>query len=235
MLTIETRPLDAAGRPRSPATMPGYHAGRAPRNKGIRYPADPPRVEEIVAVMREAGIGIHGARVRGLIVVLWRAGLRISEALSLAERDLDPGRGALLIREGKGGKRREVGMDDWGWEQLRPWLVARAAMPIGALFCVVNGPTCGRPWSGPAARSQLRRLALEAGVRRRFAPHQLRHAHAVEMAREGVPLNVIQRQLGHADLGVTSVYLQGIDSTEVISTVRSRFAPTMPASAGLMM
>ena len=61
-------------------------------------------------------------------------------------------------------------MDDWGWEQLRPWLVARAAMPIGALFCVINGPTCGRPWSGPAARSQLRRLALEAGVRRRFAP-----------------------------------------------------------------
>jgi site-specific recombinase XerD len=41
------------------------------------------------------------------------------------------------------------------------------------------------------------------------------------MAREGVPLNVIQRQLGHADLGVTSVYLQGIDNTEVISIVRS--------------
>jgi hypothetical protein len=51
------------------------------------------------------------------------------------------------------------------------------------------------------------------------------------MAREGVSLNVIQRQLGHVDLGVTSVYLQGIDNTEVISTVRSRLAPTMPASA----
>jgi site-specific recombinase XerD len=59
--------------------------------------------------------------------------------------------------------------------------------------------------------------------------------HAVEMAREGVPLNVIQRQLGHADLGVTSVYLQGIDNTEVISAVRSRRAPVMPASAGLLM
>jgi len=44
-----------------------------------------------------------------------------------------------------------------------------------------------------AARSELRRVAREAGVRRRFAPHQLRHAHAVEMAREGVPLIVIQR------------------------------------------
>jgi Phage integrase family len=64
--------------------------------------------------------------------------------------------------------------------------------------------------------------------------HQLRHAHAVEMAREGMPLNVIQRQLGHADLGVTSVYLQGIDNAEVISAVRSRRAPTMPASAGLL-
>jgi site-specific recombinase XerD len=61
------------------------------------------------------------------------------------------------------------------------------------------------------------------------------HAHAVEMAREGVPLNVIQRQLGHADLGVTSIYLQGIDNTEVISTIHARRAPTMPASAGLLM
>jgi site-specific recombinase XerD len=229
------RMLDAAGRPRSPATMPGYLAGRPPRNKGLRYPADPPRVEEIVAVMRAAGDGIHGARIRGLIVVLWRAGLRISEALSLAERDLDPARGAILVRAGKGGKRREVGMDDWGWEQLRPWLERRTEMSIGALFCVVNGPTSGRPWSAPAVRSQLRQLALRAGVRRRFAPHQLRHAHAVEMAREGMPLNVIQRQLGHADLGVTSIYLQGIDNTEVISAVHSRRAPTMPASAGLLL
>ena len=43
--------LDAAGRRRSPATLPGYHAGRPPRNKGMRYPADPPTVDEIVAVM----------------------------------------------------------------------------------------------------------------------------------------------------------------------------------------
>jgi site-specific recombinase XerD len=233
MLITEQRPLDAAGRPRSPATMPGYDAGRPPRNKGIRYPADPPRVEEIVGVMRRAGSGLPGARIRGLIVVLWRAGLRISEALDLAERDLDAARGALVVRRGKGDQRREVGMDEWGWEQLRPWLAYRSTMPIGALLCVINGPTRGRPWSGTAARAQLRRLALDAGVRRRFAPHQLRHAHAVEMAREGVPLNLIQRQLGHADLGVTSVYLQGIDNTEVISAVRLRQAPVMPASAGL--
>ena len=225
--------FDVAGRRRSPATTSEFHLGRAPGNKGMSYPADPPRVEEIVAVMRQAGSGPHGDRVRGLIVVLWRAGLRIGEALELREGDLEPGRGALLVREGKGSRRREVGMDDWGWGQLRPWLDRRVALPVGPLFCVIDGPTRGRPWAPPAVRLKLRRLAVEAGVRRRFAPHQLRHAHAVEMAREGMPLNVIQRQLGHANLRVTTVYLQGIDSTEIINAVHARRAPMMPASAAL--
>ena len=47
--------LDRAGRRRSPATMPGFHTGRPPRNKGFRYPADPPKVEEIISVMCTAG------------------------------------------------------------------------------------------------------------------------------------------------------------------------------------
>jgi integrase len=94
--------LDAVGRRRSPATTPGFHVGRPPRNKGVRYPADPPTVEEIVAVMRAARSGPHGFRLRGLIAVLWRAGLRIPEALALGEADLDRRRGALLVRRGKG-------------------------------------------------------------------------------------------------------------------------------------
>jgi site-specific recombinase XerD len=66
-----------------------------------------------------------------------------------------------------------------------------------------------------------------------MAPHQVRHAHAVEMARERVPLNVIQRQLGHANLGVTSIYLQGIDHVEIIDIVHACRAPMIPASAAL--
>jgi site-specific recombinase XerD len=159
--------LDAAGRRRSPATMPGFHTGRPPRNKGRRYPADPPKVEEIVAVMRQAGTTPHGLRMRGLIVVLWRAGLRIHEALALTEADLDARRGSVLVRRGKGGRRRAVGMDDWAW------------------------------------------------------------------AREGVPLIVIQRQLGHTNLGITSIYLQGIDSAEIIDTVHARRAPVVPVSSTL--
>jgi site-specific recombinase XerD len=222
--------LNAAGRRRAPVTLPGYLAGRPPRNKGLRYPPDPPTVEEIVAVMRQAGDGFRGARMRAFIVLLWRAGLRITEALTVTEHDLDQRLGAILVRHGKGGRRREVGMDPWGWDHLRPWLELRTAMPVGPLLCVIDGPTRGRRWASDADRAQLRRVASKAGVRRRFAPHQLRHAHAVELAHEGVPLNVIQRQLGHTNLGVTSIYLQGIDNAEIIATVHARTAPMIPAS-----
>src|SRR4051794_15957031 len=112
--------FDAAGRRRSPATMPGYHAGRAPRNKGQHYPADPPTVAEIIAVMRQTADDRHGARLRALIAVLWRGGLRIQEGLALGERDLDPRRGSLLVRRGKGGRRRAIGMDAWGGGRWRP-------------------------------------------------------------------------------------------------------------------
>ena len=123
--------------------------------------------------MRTAGDGRHGRRLRALTVILWRAGLRIHEALALSEADLHARRGSLLVRRGKGGRRREVGMDDWAWEQLQPWLEVRVALPVGPLLCVLSGPTCGRAWSASAARTQLRETAAAAGVRRRFAPHQL--------------------------------------------------------------
>jgi site-specific recombinase XerD len=230
---MTTSLLDAAGRRRSPATLPGHHRGRPPRNKGRRYPADPPNVEEIVAAMRRAGDSLYGTRSRALILLLWRAGLRISEALALSESDLDATRGSVLVRHGKGDRRREIGMDRWAWQHIEPWLHQRLEFPVGELIRIIDGPTAGRPWSAAAARTTLRELAADAGIRRRFAPHQLRHAHAVEMAREGVPLNVIQRQLGHANLGITSVYLQGIDNSEIIDTVHARPAPVLPASAGL--
>jgi len=85
--------------------------------------------------------------------------------------DLDHRRGALLVRRGKGGRRREVGMDEWAREHLQRWIDVRLVLPVGPLFYVINGPTRGRPWSPAAARAELCRTAATAGVRRRFAPH----------------------------------------------------------------
>ncbi len=230
---MESLLLDAAGHRRSPATIPGYHHGRAPRNKGLRYPADPPTIEEIVAVMRAAGDSADGARLRALIVIL-----------------------CVLAC---GSARRSISLrPTWTVRAVRSWFaVAREAAAARSAWtgghginsrrgyssdegsrsgrsCASSaGRPAGRHWEPSAARKQLRRTAALAGVRRQFAPHQLRHAHAVEMAHEGVPLVVIQRQLGHANLGITSVYLQGIDSAEIIDAVHSRPAPVISAAAGL--
>ena len=159
-------------------------------------------MEEIVAVLGTCGDGALGRRLRGLIVILWRAGLRIQEALNLAEGDLDHRRGALLVRRGR---RREVGMDAWAWEELHPWLELRVKLPVGPLFCVINGPTRGRHWSSAAARAELRRTAAD----RHPAP-----------ARPHQPC-------------ITSVYLQGIDNAEIIGTVHARRAPMVPVNASL--
>ena len=92
---------------------------------------------------------------------------------------------------------------------LLPWLEMRRALPVGPLLCVINGATRGRHWSPAAARAELRRTAVAAG------------------------LIVIQRQLGHSNLGITSVYLQGIDSGEIVETVHARRAPMIPVSASV--
>ena len=73
--------------------------------------------------MRAVGEHPDGIRLRRVIVMPWRAGLRISEALALAETDLDVDRGAVMVRAGKGGRRREVGMDRWAFEHYSDALV----------------------------------------------------------------------------------------------------------------
>jgi integrase/recombinase XerD len=181
---MESGLLDAAGRRRSPATLPGHHRGRPPRNKGEQYPADPPTIEEIVEVMRTIGERPDGLRLRALIVLLWRSTHGSRSAAAPDRRD--------AVRDPRTDRRPALGG-------------------------LSSTPSCRR----------------RGGHQSRFAPHQLRHAHAVEMAHEGIPLVVIQRQLGHANLGITSVYVQGIDSSEIISAVHGRPSPTISATAGL--
>jgi hypothetical protein len=153
--------------------------------------------------MRLAGDGVHGARMRALIVLLWRAGLRINEALTLTKHDLEPGTGSVLVRHGKGGRRREVGMDLWGWEHVRPWLELRIGMPVGPLLCAVEGRTRGRTWAADAARAQLRRVAAKGGVLRAApAPPRARdraRPRGRSAQRHPAPVRSYQSR-GHVDL-----------------------------------
>jgi site-specific recombinase XerD len=71
-------------------------------------------------------------------------------------------------------------------------------------------------------RGLLPRLAAKAGIEKRVHAHGLRHTHAAELMREGVALNVIQKQLGHASVAVTSAYLDHIAPREVVETMKKR-------------
>jgi hypothetical protein len=160
--------VDITGRLRSPAATPGHWAGCAPPNKGQRYPADPPTVEEIILVMRQAGPGPYADRTRGLIAILWRRAADQRSAHSYRDRfGLEDRVGAGSLRQGR--EAQVVGMDDWTWEHLARWTDHRIQLPVGPLFCILAGPTRGRGWSATAVRGEFRRLAAQAGARRRFA------------------------------------------------------------------
>lgn len=216
------------GRRRSPVTMPGYRRGESPPNKGKRFPATPPTEAEVLRMLECCGVGKFGERNRALIVLLWRTGLRISEALALKPYHVNLAELTVTVECGKGGKYRVVGLDPWGAGEIKRWLDYRQqiGVPEGApLFCTLTrGETGGRLGSAQA-RAMVRRVRLKAGIPHRVAPHQFRHALAVGLAREKVSMTLVQRQLGHSNLGTTATYLQAIAPFEVIEAMTARSAP----------
>lgn len=240
--TVPAEPVlyDRRGRVRTKATRPGHRAGMPPVTKGRTYPPDPYQVADIVALLsgcvptNPRHVEAQGAEMlRALIVLLWRTGLRISEALALEERDLDQSKRAIVVRRGKGGKRRVVVMDEFGWKSIDRWRTVRTELPdpYGPIFCVLMGPTAGRACSSSDIRRRLKRAAEKGGVRRRVNPHAFRHTMAVELWREDVKEYVIQIQLGHARLDVTALYLRGLGNDELMKPVADRRAPVMPLTA----
>jgi hypothetical protein len=191
------------------ASFAGDHA-RLPRRTSApqqgaavaRRPADRGRD---LAVLREASDDRHGYGLRVLIVVLSRGGLRVAEALALGERDFDPGRGSLPVRNGKGGRRREIGMDAWGSEQLSPWPVARIDLPVGPAVLRRRRP---HPRAALVERQRPRRPAARRPSGRAApiraapaAPRPCRQARPRERAAQRHPAPARPRQpRRHLDL-----------------------------------
>jgi len=162
-----------------------------------------------------------GVRNRALIAVLWRCGLRISEALALELRDVNLDAGTVRVRHGKGDRSRTVGLDEQTAALLARWLDRRKKIGAGArapIFCTLQG----RRLDSSYVRRLLPRLAHKAGIDRRVHAHGLRHTYASELAREGTAINVIRDALGHTSLAVTDRYLRDVAPTHVIDTMRAR-------------
>jgi site-specific recombinase XerD len=162
---------------------------------------------------------------------MWRAGLRISEALALVPADLDRKAGRIRVREGKGDKERVVAMGPMAWAELDRWLEVRRARGIGKtkpVFCTLSGGHMAQPY----VRALLIRKGRQAGIQGtgRVHPHAFRHAFAVELHRAGKPLDHIRRLLGHTNLAITTAYLERIDPADVLASAQEVDGPAEPPS-----
>jgi len=157
-----------------------------------------------------------GVRDVALIAVLYRGGLRLSEALALYARDLNNERGTLCVHRGKGHKPRTVGIDATAFALIDRWRAKKAEHGLDPqatpLFCTLPGGAISLDQIG----AMLKRRAKKAGIDKRVHPHGLRHTHATELIAEGLPLNVLQKQLGHSSLATTSLYVDHLGAGEVV-------------------
>lgn len=162
-----------------------------------------------------------GIRDRALLVVLYRAGLRISEALDLRPVDIDYDDATIRVLHGKGDKTRTVVVDDGTLAEIRVWLAARAKLGVNGrqkLFCTLQGG----PLSANQVRQMCKRRARKTDLQKSVHPHALRHAYAVGMSREGMSLHTIKDQLGHDYLATTEIYLRGLGAGEAVEQARKR-------------
>ena len=205
---------------------PVHHIWQATPASGERRAALPRREiltpDEVRALIKacssRAPIGIRN---RALLVLLYRGGLRITEALRLHPKDLDRAGGTVTVLRGKGGKRRTIGLDPGAFAVVERWLDARAKRRISGrapLICTLHG----KPVESAYVRALMPRLARRAGIEKRVHAHGLRHTHAAELALEGQPMNLIQAQLGHSSLATTSRYLAHIAPAQLIEAMRVR-------------
>lgn len=192
------------------------------------YPIEPLTRQEVDAMLRACGRGPAGVRNRALIAVLWRAGLRLGEAIALRPKDVEMHEGRIHVLRGKGAKRRVAGIDSAGGALVAAWIEERTRLgvsPRKPLFCSISRGAAlerGAALWPSYVRTMLSRVAARAGVEKRVHPHGLRHTHTRELDEEGLPLAAIRDQLGHASASTTNGYLVSYGAGERVERLRAR-------------
>jgi|SRR5215469_2896022 len=225
--------FDRRGYYRSPVTQPSYRLGKSPPNKGMKLPPEVLSSDEMYRLLDACGRGPAGRRNRALITVMWRAGLRVSEALALYPKDIDLANGRITILHGKGNKRRVVAIDPAAGALLEVWAAEREKLGITGrqlYFCVISSPCRGQKLGDAYVRELCKRLALKAGIEKRVHPHGFRHTYAAHLG-ENLPPHVVQRMLGHTSLAVTVRYLDHLSPSQAIEAVLGVEWPEDPRRA----
>jgi len=167
--------------------------------------------DEVHALLR----ALKHPRYQAIAMVLYGAGLRVSEALALEVSDIDGARGVIHVRHGKGDRAREAKLSPtlYGWLR-RYWAEQRPPRPY--LFA---SPRTGRPPSAATVCHALALAAEQAGIKKHVTPHVLRHSFATHLLDAGTDVRVIQVMLGHQSVQTTARYTR-------VSTKRMRETPS---------
>jgi integrase/recombinase XerD len=193
-----------------------------PPNKGRKLPPELITADDVRALLAVCSTTAPtGLRNRALVVALYRAGLRLDEALTSTPADVDLEGGVIRIQQPGGGRNRIAGIDHGGLAIIEAWLTARASLGLAdgsPLFCTLPGG----PLQPAYVRQLLPRLAEKAGLAKRVHAQGLRYSHAVELAAEGLPAEVIQAQLGHESLASTGRYLRRVPPRDRIGALQRR-------------
>lgn len=161
-----------------------------------------PTVLSVQEMQRLLEVVSQNPKHQALLMTLYGAGLRISEALNLRPEDIHSQRMQIHVRGGKGNKDRMVTLSPHLLEVLRNYW--RLHRPQGWLFPQSHHPE--RPVDSGSAHRIVARAARRAGITRRVSPHTLRHSYATHLLEGGTDLPTIQRLLGHQSIKTTTLY-----------------------------
>lgn len=194
-----------------------------------------------------------GIRNRALLTLLYRSGIRISEALGAPARpersfrdgksggvrtqaarpaipplrlaDVDQDERTIRVLHGKGNKATTRYYHESADDTLARWIDTRKAMGLrgGPLFCTLDGD----PLQAQYVRELLKRLAAEADIDKRVHPHGFRHTFAVELRRAGTDIAVISKLLGHSSIAVTARYLDHLTNDEAAKGLATAKLPPL--------
>ena len=143
-----------------------------------------------------------GVRDRALLELMYAAGLRVSELVSMKQTDVDINSG-LVSCHGKGSKERRVPIGKSAIHWLQRYSSVKAAYGKPALpFLFLNR---GKPLTRQFAWSMIKRYAAQAGVKD-ISPHTLRHSFATHLLQNGADSRSVQALLGHSDISTTQIY-----------------------------
>jgi integrase/recombinase XerC len=182
------------------AAPQGVRSPRLP--KRLPRPLAPDDAARALALARDNDIDWIGRRDAALLTLLYGAGLRISEALSLKRGDVPLGETLTIL--GKGRKERSV--------PVLP-LLKEAVADYAAAIPFTGAPTAplflsrrGKPMSAREAQGLMQHLRGALGLSEKATPHALRHSFATHLLQGGGDLRSVQELLGHASLSTTQVY-----------------------------